>query len=395
MEKRKLLLNIDNKKHLDFNYKEIDYDNYLDVTVNLNINCKELLDTPTIKLNTDIVNNREIYLSGNYLLILSYIMKNPELKKYKLILNDEFDLNTSIEKLEYLNDLYKDLNNIYIKGKYNVEYVTIKEYIKTIKAINSIVNKIKSYNLSPLEQILYVYDFVRQKEYKAENINESVFLSRDLSKVLFNDKIVCTGYSILFNAILEKLNINSNSYYYKNINKKHKKHENNVVQIEDDKYNIHGLYYFDLTGDRCLGNEDYLNSYLFFAKTKENFDDFFKGTHRDNSLKGYNLHRLRLLKIIKHLSSKDEFSLYLINSFLNIYDEEEFFQLNKEERINLLYDSYKILNKPINHKKLIDALYNVRRIKFYEKGKKIDFTKQDLLEIAYNSEWINNSKRGK
>ena len=318
MENTYLLLNINLYKRLMYNRKNIDEKNYLEVKTNPNNNFKDILNI--VNNNTNIIKTKNIFITGDYYLLANYIKINPQLKKYRLIINKKFNLNTPIEELEHLEKIFQGINNIYIKGKHNIDYVPISEYKNAIKAINSIAERINKYDLSPLEQVLYVYDFVRQKEYKEEDINEPNSISRDMSKVLFNDKIVCVGYSNLFNAILDKLNINSNYYAYKNINKKKPGHATNVVKIDDEKYNIHGLYYFDITKDRCKGNEDYLNSYLFFAKTKENFDEFFDGIYKDISLKNYNLTRIKLLKIIKHIPRKDNFSIYLINKFLNIYN---------------------------------------------------------------------------
>ncbi|UKI57555.1 MAG: hypothetical protein L6V81_09640 [Clostridium sp.] len=82
----------------------------------------------------------------------------------------------------------------------------MKNIRKTIDAIDEIVKKqLEKHNLSTLEEIMYAYDLVREKVYTRELDTESDRISRDLSSVLFGDKIVCAGYVAIFNSVLKKI----------------------------------------------------------------------------------------------------------------------------------------------------------------------------------------------
>ena len=85
-----------------------------------------------------------------------FIERNPILKEYKLYLDGEYSINH--DNFDVIENLFGEYNNIYLYIDGNDEEVSIQEYKKTLDAIDKIVNKIKKYNLSPLEQIMYAYD---------------------------------------------------------------------------------------------------------------------------------------------------------------------------------------------------------------------------------------------
>ncbi len=109
-----------------------------------------------------------------------------------------------INNIEF-NQLMKSYNNsqnlkLMIEG--NKKKITVEEYKKTVLVINEMVSKIKKQNLSPLEQIMYAYDIVRDRVYLEEKEGEGYETSRDLTSVLLGDKIVCVGYANILDKIL-------------------------------------------------------------------------------------------------------------------------------------------------------------------------------------------------
>ena len=48
---------------------------------------------------------------------------------------------------------------------------------------------------------MFISDNIRSKKYFSEEDSDDVDISRNLSKIIFSDKIVCTGYANLFSAI--------------------------------------------------------------------------------------------------------------------------------------------------------------------------------------------------
>ena len=123
-----------------------------------------------------------------------------------------------INNIEF-NQLMKSYNNsqnlkLMIEG--NKKKITVEEYKKTVLVINEMVSKIKKQNLSPLEQIMYAYDIVRDRVYLEEKEGEGYETSRDLTSVLLGDKIVCVGYANILDKILKCLNIRSQMVHLSN-----------------------------------------------------------------------------------------------------------------------------------------------------------------------------------
>lgn len=244
------------------------------------------------------------------------------------------------EQIYNLNDYpiikeqYQHNSNIYFYIEGNTHPISLTDFEKTYNIINNIVSKIQKLNLSPLEQIMYVYDLVRDRVYKEELITEPPYISRDLTSVLLGDRIVCVGFTNFFNQILENLGITSKKDHLKSIDSNEPNHVRNIVYVYDKKYNIEGNYLFDLTLD-CKDNIDdntYLNSYRYFAKTKKEMDRYYP----------------------------------------------------KYQSITIT----KISNTPIDYKTLLEVLYNVRKIEHYEDKEKYPLNIETITIIAYNSHWL-------
>ena len=120
------------------------------------------------------------------------------------------------ENLEKAKKFFGNFPNILFNLIGNDEYVNLTQFDATINAINSIVNSIKRYDYSPAEQLLYAYDLIRNREYIMEEKSEPCYISRDLTSVLSGDKIVCLGYSNIFNAVINNLGISGTICFLKN-----------------------------------------------------------------------------------------------------------------------------------------------------------------------------------
>lgn len=244
------------------------------------------------------------------------------------------------EKIYNLNDYptikeqYKNNQNIYFYIEGNTQPISITDFEKTYNIINDIVSKIKKLNLSPLEQIMYIYDLVRDRIYTKELITEPPFISRDLTSVLLGNRIVCVGYANIFNQILQNLGIISKKEHLQNIDQNEPNHVRNIVYIQDKTYNIEGNYLFDLTLDSKDREDDntYLNSYRYFAKTKKEIDRYYP-----------------------------KYKSKTISS---------------------------ISNTPIDYKTLLEVLYNVRKIQHLLDKDKYPLDIETITIIAYNSHWL-------
>ena len=233
-----------------------------------------------------------------------------------------------------IKEQYQHNSNIYFYIEGNTQPISIAEFEKTYNIINDIASKIKTLNLSPLEQIMYTYDLVRDNVYNKELITEPPYISRDLTSVLLGNRIVCVGFSNIFNQILQNIGITSEKYRLKSIDQNEPNHVINIVYVYDKKYNIEGNYLFDLTFD-CKDREfdnTYLNSYRYFAKTKQEMDRYYP----------------------------------------------------KYESITIT----KISNTPIDYKTLLEVLYNVRKIEHHKDKEKYPLNIETITIIAYNSHWL-------
>ena len=126
------------------------------------------------------------------------------------------------------------------------------------KIIKEKANEIKKNNYSPIEKLLHAYLIVSDREYIREDVNfDDASKSRSVYGILNNKEIVCCGYSEYLRAIVnelgdENLKVFANAVvtkYYEHAKLVFDWHQNNIVYIKDDKYNIDGFYYLDPTWD--------------------------------------------------------------------------------------------------------------------------------------------------
>lgn len=220
------------------------------------------------------------------------------LKEYREILN------------KYDSDKLKEYKIEFAYQRENTPIGIDKLYSLSV-LVNTIVDNIEKYNLSELETIMYVYDIVKYRLYKKDE--NDYRNSRDLDRILLenNDAIVCSGYSNLVVAILNSLGIKA-----KPLISFEENHQRLMVNIEDDKYNINGIYVFDPTGDRRL-----------------NVDD------------------------VNYISKYDYFAMPLMRAKDSAYDEvSEVLDYSMEELIKMLNDKKNIYKSFILHNKLVDII---------------------------------------
>ena len=259
---------------------------------------------------------------------------------------------------------------------------------------------------------MYLYDRVRNREYIHEDENESYIVSRDLSKVLFGNKIVCLGYANIFDVVLKKLGFSADIFYLKN--NSGIGHARNIIYIKDNKYNIDGVYLFDATWD-CKKNHNnkYLYSYKYFAKTldemnelnKEDYtnitfshynDDIFYNFINILNEKGINNIPIELIDTVNEISKFidgekliDKFwyipeSISVPSNFIKVFEKDKIIDSLKR------YDD--LLNKSIDANTMLKVLYNVRKIEYYKEPDKYPFDINVLYNVLLNSKWnFNNS----
>lgn len=243
--------------------------------------------------------------------------------------------------------------NVYIDYQKNNSPILISMVYKISCIINAVVEEINSYDLSPLEKIMFVYDRVKYRLY--EDDLDDINSSRDLDKVLNGDKIVCAGYSNLFTAVLISLGINSIPVIDLNI-----KHQRSLAYIKDAKYNIDGVYAFDPTWDKRKNKDDinYIDRYDYFLMPlvrsmnscyceiselleldKETILKIIDGKDMDSALKV--LDRLNILFTLVDAKYIPDDKYYVVEEIAKQYDQVigKYYssEISFEDFINLLY----------------------------------------------------------
>lgn len=240
-----------------------------DLSNNLNIilNFKKMnVDMIEIKYLERLIDiSKKLNLKINF-----YVTKgefnDPNLtESVDLIFKDE-----TLDKLEEIDNylISKNLDGlIFIESDFLEE---IKWSIKDIKnanrRINSVVNHIKKEEFSPFEAVCFIHKMITSNFLYKEN-EEKPTLARSVIGVLNSDNIVCVGYSLLVKAIIDKLeNVDIKSDII--VIQLHSESENmvseylnagtghmqNLIFINDEKYNIHGVYIVDTTFDSKNAN---------------------------------------------------------------------------------------------------------------------------------------------
>lgn len=283
---------------------------------------------------------------------LTDFMRNPVVKDYT-----EFDYS--------LLDSLSTLVNLKVNYEGNTKtssYDDFKGLVMSMKWYRSLLN---DYDLSPVEKLAFGYDIMKTFEYK-EATNEDVFESREPYKIIKTGNIVCVGYTNMLAAILKGTEGISFTDFSVSCYKEDDKtlsgyHSRGLVKVDDDKYDIHGVYVVDPTwdsykknGNKRLGN-DYtaLDLYTYFLISPEDYKKVFPHDSVPNFFKkDYEYLNLNMdnLDSYNELSDKD-------------FTDKDLFTFNFKE----LFDS---------------SVSNERKLE-YLKGKKLN--KKTIMEIVRNT----------
>ena len=341
--------------------------------------------------------NYRVVVLGNQEDIIHFI-NNNNLGSDRIAVS-QIHSNISITDEEFVDSIMKeikDLDNIYVITDENDSIVKIKDYKETINYINKIADKIKSLNLSPLEQTMYIYDIVRDREYKEEEKYDDYTKSRDLTAITSGEEIVCIGYARIFNAILKKLGFKSRIQIVEK--KDHKEcHAREMIYIKDEKYNIDCILTFDPTFDSKKGNNnDHFNKYVFFGKT----NDFFEFT--DNMLETdyYSEEMESVEKVFCNVCDFDTVTkedLIRVNElYKDFFNDNLIKQYEIDNKDNLTEDEimklidrhinfYYLLHGGISREKFIELLTTVRIQEHMDNPTKFPLSTDKILEITRNS----------
>ena len=347
-------------------------------TDDINFN-KSILDQKVESLNNRIIerfNLKDNFIkNSNFQYFASdYFFKNNNLA-YNFLKNRQ-DFNIKLITSNYnklISELgNNDLKNLKIIFENSTDQINYIEFYNMYQKLNEIVNFVKYYKLTPLEQVLLVYDIVKANEYKKESENENYNDSRNLNRIITNDKIVCVGFTNLLNFILTNLGFETTKveieYTNKNVG-----HIRNEIYIKDDFYNIDGNFFLDATWD-SKKTDDYIDKYYFFLKPLK----FFKIIKKDEEITSPKIFKIlqknydELLEYIKQADNTTLFEIsFNLDALINRNSNIKCFNIlcgkPKEEIENSVKDVYNKYNQFISKKVFKNALYKVRKIEYINK----------------------------
>ena len=157
-------------------------------------------------------------------------------------------------KMQLLNTISIDNNLLFIDKYTNGDAVSYKDLIEMYSIMQNISEEIKKQNFSQIESFYYIYSKLKEREYKKANPNESLAKSRSLVEVLKHDEIVCAGYTNLFLAITDILNLPAEEVSWYPDDPEKSGHSSVITYINDEKYGIKGIFGVDTTWDSKSGN---------------------------------------------------------------------------------------------------------------------------------------------
>lgn len=165
------------------------------------------------------------------------IIKNNSLKK--IVLKMENRTYSELEKIKEITDNYEV--EINYGGTQNT---TIEKFDQMRNIMDSYKELIINANCSPAEKIMYAYDLIKWYEYNEDYSNLSN--ARNIADIINSGHIVCAGYSEFLCQLLKEIGIPSSKI---SVNSPFGPHARVLIEVNDDKYNIHGTYAFDPTFD--------------------------------------------------------------------------------------------------------------------------------------------------
>lgn len=360
-----------------------------------------------LKDNIDKIDNgiECITLDFDELDYCDFIKNDPFFTDKPIIIDKQVDV-TDHDFVEYLNKnagKYKD--SIYIRMKNNTELIGIDNCLDTIEYIKASIEAVEKYDMSPMEKIMYIYDRLKGRIYEDVEDEEKLSESRDLSSVINGNKIVCAGYASIFDALLTYCGLNSTTIHLEVAEDPTIGHVRNLVYIKDEKYDIDGAYYFDVTFDSKKKNETnkYLNRYRFFAKTRNQIAELDNRKLIDLEFQYYSQTMLEevemlflqdvkdaiknpIFKSVNYMSSiiRNDILLRIEHFVPQLYQS---FNLDREKVLEKAKETINMFNKPISAETYIKLLNNVRKIEYNEAPALYPYTTNDIFASYVNSGW--------
>lgn len=418
-----------NDKEISSN-KGIGYINYYDLEKNdyLVLDAFELTDE---EINNFNALKDDVYITFNNKIHPKDMDEDEYIQHFRNIMNKinnvnkKMNITIRVNNREIFNKYFKDFElnkNIHLIIKNDFHDYSYDEYQHEEEVLDDLVKDIKNADLTPLEKYIAVYNVVKNfKPYK-EDIEDKEN-ARLIHKFLYNDKMVCVGYSVLLTTLCRKVGINckkldvsvDTSYDDNNIQEARATewgyHARNLINIDDDKYDVHGIYVCDATWDNNL-DEDYLN-YAIKPIDSVNVSKRMFGLSNTllildvHNFKEYNDHINYILKKNIEYARKNQEKNPLIfgykktidsimNCFNNLDEKESYeifnkyqFKDNEEDYIDFITEIGNYLltktNKKVELNNVLKANYNGKKKILHLSVIKLIKLKEDLIQKSLNT----------
>lgn len=256
----------------------------------------------------------------------------------------------NISDCRALSNYFEDFRKIMDQGEkiYIIQSMNLDKYIFLVSYLKLMVKDIVDSNLSPYERYLAVYEIVTHFKEYLEN-NQNIGAARSLEYTLFNNFMVCEGFSELMVALLEQIgiyafNIDVDLYKEKEVvtladqaqlNRKQiaiklgnvAYHSRVLVRLIDPKYGIDGIFIADPTWDNSLEHHYFNHSLMTPYETSLENVRFYE---TDVSIFNVNSAE-EFLDKVKRLPN----SLHYFLDIIKKIDYSYFLHLNKDYDLDL------------------------------------------------------------
>ena len=358
-----------------------------------------------------VIDNNKLF----YNKILNGEYKFVELKEYDKIPYTSFKAIVKMvkDKVEVIDlsslsfDELKDLittvdisDKVKIKTKYNYrDECTRSELIELIKYLDTIINYVKRFDLTPLEICIFVNDLLKEREWLKSNeqksfkdVNnkkefEETFKSfsdsRSLFKVYKKESIVCVGFSNLYSAVLDLCGINTELMLYQPITG-NVGHATNIVYLNDPVYSASGIFEVDTTWGRHFDKDKKYD----YTKSVNNYSNFCLSL--EDAINYKKSHGLTSDSV--EACTHGEIGNIDIDRFISRYKRlEKLMDLGAPfvivgNEIKMLYEAVEVIYAKYKSEDLKETITRLKRL-YTSIQKNRSYSKDKVFDVVYDSNY--------
>lgn len=340
-------------------------------------------------------------------IIYTFVNNNQELLKNKNIIINAGIYDYDQNEYDHI-DKFKKYDNVSFIMSNLCDTLPVKKIGGSIKIINNIVNEVKKHSeLSQLEKSMYAYDLLRTNLAKTPDNNSKE--EKEINELVDSYVDPSDFYAVVYNEILNKIGVKSacaNGEFYGDDIRRFV-----VSYIEDEKYDIEGVYYHDIAFNSVQNTKkslsdalpdmeednpvlDTLKIYSGFAKTKSDMEscgfldfDFMFADFNESYLTLLDQMNKKTKANVKAVATMNINNVsYFIDNTNIITDIQMLEDEDYREQIKMDVERYlNIFNNEICAEDFLEILFNVRKIEHMHNKDVFKLSTEGLKDILYNS----------